>query len=335
MARRRYAVHGGRSAARTAAAAVAALAGIVGMTGAAALWGAPGAASAAPLPVATGFYQGVVDEMANPGGSQPGSDDYDCVPTAQHPEPVVLLHDMGATRQSNWATFVPALKNEGYCVYSMTYGVVPGVGSTSMGNPLGGFAPLEESAADLAGFVDGVLDAPGTRRGPGTGKVDLIGHAEGALVAGYYAKVLGGAADVDHLVALAPTWQGVGGPGATVPQPVAGQLMHECPYCVQAAGGSEFIRALNEGGTPYAPGVRYTNIVTRYNWGLDPESGLVPGPETTSIVVQDGCAQDQSEHDGLGASPRAVAFALNALDPEHPRPVPCTVILPFVGTAVG
>lgn len=301
----------------------------------------PAAAAADPLPVPTNFYAGVAAELANPGGSLPGSNDYGCEPSAEHPNPVVLLHDMGATRQSNWATFIPALANEGYCVYSISYGVIPGVGSTSAGSPLGGFAPLADSAHELGAFVDDVLAAPGTRRGVDSGTVDIIGHGEGALVANYYTKVLGGAPNVDRFVALAPTWEGFGGDlarkygGENTPEQFRGALEHECPYCIDGAAGSDFMAQLNARGSPYAPGVKYTNIVTRYNWGLDYTSGLVPGPNVTNIVVQDGCESDYSEHDGVGASPRALAFALNALDPGNPRPVPCGTILPFAGTMVG
>ncbi|WP_182346276.1 esterase/lipase family protein [Tomitella gaofuii] len=309
----------------------------------ASVFGAGAPAAAAPLPVPDNFYAGVAAELANPGGSLPGSNDYDCAPTQDHPRPVILLHDLGATRQSNWATFVPALANEGYCVYAVTYGVVPGKGFESHGQPLGGTAPIEASAGELADFVDGVLEAPGTRRaaaaGIGDGTVDLLGHAEGALVAGYYAKVLNGADSVHEIVSLAPTWRGAGGDMAAryadrIPPQWRAAVYDQMPYFMQVMTGSDVIEALNAGGTPYAPGVEYTNIVTRYNWGIDYSSGLVPGQQVTNIVVQDGCNTDYSEHDGIGASPRTVAFVLNALDPAHPRPVPCGVILPFVGTMV-
>src|SRR5699024_1816692 len=108
-----------------------------------------------------------------------------------------------------------ALANAGYCVYALTYGVVPGEGFESNGEPLGGTAPIQVGAQELADFVDGVQSAPGTveaaRGGIGDGTVDLLGHGEGALVAGYYAKVLGGADHVHSIVSLAPTWAGAGG----------------------------------------------------------------------------------------------------------------------------
>lgn len=297
-------------------------------------------AAPAPLPVPEIFFQGVVDEMLSPGASAAGTNDYDCEPSAEHPNPVILLHDLGATRQSNWAVFGPALANEGYCVYAISFGVVPGTGSTSMGNPLGGFAPMADSARELDAFVDGVLDAPGTRRGANTGKVDILAQSQGVLVAGYYAKVLGGGAKVDKFVSLVPAWNGFGrefglGVGSyDALGPAKDQLYKECPYCIEAASGSEFLQELNAGGSPYAPGVKYTNITTRYNWGMHGADGLVPGAGATDIVVQDGCESDYSEHDGIGASPRAFGFALNALDPENPRPAPCGLVIPLLGMMV-
>ena len=47
--------------------------------------------------------------------------------------------------------------------------------------------------------------------------------------------------------------------------------------------------------------------------------------------MQDDCATDYTEHFEIAADPVAAGYVLNALDPAHPRPVPCTVVLPFEG----
>jgi pimeloyl-ACP methyl ester carboxylesterase len=60
--------------------------------------------------------------------------------------------------------------------------------------------PARENAAKLAALVDKV--------GHG-GKVDLITHSAGALIALTYVKLLGGANRVDHLILIAPTRRGV------------------------------------------------------------------------------------------------------------------------------
>jgi triacylglycerol lipase len=51
-----------------------------------------------------------------------------------------------------------------------------------------------------------------------------------------------------------------------------------------------------------------------------------------NIVVQDHCDTDYTEHFQIAADKVASVYVLNALDPAHPRPVPCVVVLPFVGT---
>jgi hypothetical protein len=50
-----------------------------------------------------------------------------------------------------------------------------------------------------------------------------------------------------------------------------------------------------------------------------------------NITLQDQCGLDFSEHFAIVADPVAAADVLNALDPAHPRPVPCVLVLPFVG----
>jgi triacylglycerol lipase len=45
-----------------------------------------------------------------------------------------------------------------------------------------------------------------------------------------------------------------------------------------------------------------------------------------NITVQDQCPLDFAEHLAIAADPIAAA-----LDPAHPRPVPCVFVAPFVG----
>ena len=97
------------------------------------------------------------------------------------------------------------------------------------------------------------------------------------------------------------------------------------------AGTSAVPRALDADGV-CQPQVTYTNIQTRYDEAIVPYTvGLVSGPHTTNILVRDCCPADYSEHAGIAGSARAAAFALNALDPARPRPVPCYFIAPVTG----
>ncbi|MBF6334001.1 esterase/lipase family protein [Nocardia transvalensis] len=297
-----------------------------------ALWAGAGAAHA-KYPVVYNFFAGIPGELRNPGGSLPGSNDWSCRPSAAHPAPVVLLHGTGGGAQTNWGVYVPLLANEGYCVYALTYGALDLPWPLSA---IGGMRPIEQSAAEVAAFVDRV------RAATGAAKVDLIGHSQGNVVGNYYIKRLGGAVKVGRFVAIAAPWTGTFAPMVDPVRAFARQLGAEpavdgllsagmCVPCSQMAGHSEFMNALFADGV-YDPNVIYTNIGTRYDELVVPHSiGLMPGPGTTNILVQYGCPADLSDHAGIAGSPRAALFALNALDPGNPRAVPCHLVPPITG----
>lgn len=259
-------------------------------------------AQATPLPVDYSPVPGYAAEIAHPGGSLPGSNDWTCRPSAAHPNPVVLVHGTLGGQQTNWGVLAPVLANEGYCVYALTYGANAALPWPA--SAVGGLAPVEQSSAELAAFVDRVLTATGAH------KVDLVGHSQGTFMPTYYAKFLGGANKIDKYVSLAPLWHG----SELIPPELA-------------RANDKVI----EGGA-YLPNITYTNIMTRYDELVVPyTSGYLAGPNATNIVVQDGCEQDHTGHAGLAYTRRAAGFVLNALDPAHPRPVPCDFIPPFGG----
>ncbi|MEZ5210215.1 esterase/lipase family protein [Gordonia sp. (in: high G+C Gram-positive bacteria)] len=291
--------------------------------------GAPGAARAHDtLPVSHDFFDGARAELRNPGGSLPGSNDWHCTPSAAHPNPVILVHGTGGNRQTNWATMVPALHNEGYCVFALTYGVRPG--TTWPVSALGGLNDMRTSAVELQRFVARVRAATGARQ------VDIVGHSEGTLMPAYWVKYRGGAHEVDKYISLAPYWKGqdssaCNGAAAVLDSVGAGGLW-PYPECNQEQYGSAFMNQINAGGGPYVPGIAYTNVMTRHDGIVEPYTdGDVPGPRTTNIVLQDTCPADRSDHLSIVASPRSVAVVLNALDPAHPRPVPCVPVAPGLG----
>ncbi|EKT78641.1 lipase [Rhodococcus opacus M213] len=292
-----------------------------------------GVASAAPTyPVPDSFLAGVPLELGNPGGSAPGSNDWSCVPSDAHPEPVVLVHGTGGARQTNWAVYAPLLANEGYCVYSLTYGNFPELPWPL--DAIGGMTPIDTGTAQIATFVDQVLSSTGAS------KVDLVGHSQGTLQANNYVKFFGGADKVSKIVSLAPPWHGTYGND----QISVGRSMRAlgiddevaagfpvCGACPEMFQGSAFIDRMRADGV-YVPGIEYTNIATRYDELVVPyTSGIEPGPNTTNIVVQDGCEQDYSDHVAVAGSARAAGFVLNALDPAHPRDVPCRFVAPVAG----
>lgn len=291
----------------------------------------PHAASAAPnLPVPYSTLAGAAAELTSPGASPPGANDWSCRPTAAHPEPVVLVHGLGANMTENWQTISPLLANNGYCVFALTYGTDSGAG---LGSQVGGLQPMEQSARDLGAFVDRVLAATGAR------KVDLVGHSEGATMPYYYLKALGGTAKVARYVGLAPVYHGttlfglstlLSAAAASVPGGAA-LVSQYCGSCQEFLPGSSFLAAL-DATAPAVSGVSFTDVTTRFDEVVVPyTSGFLNGANVTNIVVQDQCPLDLVDHVALAADPVAAQDVLNALDPAHAVAPACTAVLPFIG----
>ena len=283
----------------------------------------PASAATQPLPVPYNFLPSAILGGA-PNANAPGTNDWSCKPTAEHPRPVVLVHGTAGNRSTNWRTYGPLLKNNGYCVFALTYGTIAGLPYPV--KALGGFTSMRTSAQQLSTFVDQVLTATGATQ------VDFVGHSQGTLMPNYYVKFLGGAPKVHSYISLAPLWHGT----MTAPLPVIIKLFKldpeavpVCTACAQMDSGSPFIAQMRAGGVA-VPGVNYVNIVTKYDELVRPyTSGIESG--MTNIVLQDYCRLDRSEHFQIAADRNATLHVLNALDPAHPRPLTCTLSLPFVG----
>lgn len=274
--------------------------------------------------------------IQHPTAAPAGANDFSCRPSPAHPNPVVLVHGLGATMGENWATMAPLLADNGYCVFALTYGLDPGE------QYVGGLAPMEDSSAELASFVDRVLAATGAA------KVDLVGHSEGTVMPQYYLKFRGGAAKVDKYVAMTPLYKGttLQGIGALVTAletafprftgPISTGIATECGSCQEFLAGSPFLRHLYADGVYAVPGVQYTTIMTRYDELVTPyTSGRLNAPNATNIVVQNQCPIDFAEHVAVAFDPTVGQDILNALDPAHPKPVPCRLVLPIVGAPLG
>jgi triacylglycerol lipase len=107
-----------------------------------------------PLPVPYSFAAGIAAGITTPGAAPPGSNDFGCQPSAQHPNPVVLLHGFAANMTDSWQTVAPLLANHGYCVFALNYGTYPSIDPTLQ---LGGLDYIENSSAQLKEFVTRVL----------------------------------------------------------------------------------------------------------------------------------------------------------------------------------
>lgn len=295
--------------------------------------GFAGAAPTAKLPESYNFFAGIPYELSHPGGSLPGSNNFSCKPTSEHPRPVVLVHGTGGAKTTNWGAYVAMLANRGYCVYALTYGAIGGLPWPA--TAVGGMGPIEASAAQLGRFIDRIRGATGAKT------VDIVGHSQGTFMPSYYIKKLGGADTITNYVSLAPLWNGTGGSMVAPISEAIGRLgagdhwLPICTACGQMSPGSATMKVIWSGGSPYVKGINYTNISTRYDELVMPyTSGQQPGrpgESVRNIVVQDTCASDYSDHLAIAGSKRAAFFVLNALDPQHPVKVPCMVVPPFTG----
>jgi pimeloyl-ACP methyl ester carboxylesterase len=274
--------------------------------------------------------------VTNPTAPSAGANNWSCKPSAAHPEPVVLVHGAGANMGLDFGPMSPLLADNGYCVFALTYGTEPGE------NFSGGLVPMEQSSHQLAALVNKILAATGAT------KVDLVGHSEGTVMPQYYLKFLAGAAKVDKYVALAPLYHGTTLFGVSTLismleqafpalATLIGQLLSPlCGSCLEFVAGSPFLKHLYADGVYAVPGVTYTTIMTRYDEAVVPyTSGMLNAPNATNIIVQDQCPIDYAEHDALAWDPVTAQDILNALDPAHPHPVPCTLVLPLIGEPLG
>lgn len=230
----------------------------------------------------------------------PGANDWDCRPSASHPAPVVLVHGTFGDRKHLLEALSKDLAGAGFCVFSLDYGNR-------------GTQDVTRSAAELATYVDRVLDATAADR------VSLVGHSQGGMMPRYYIKYLGGDRVVDDLVGIAPSNHGtslIGSGGGNLLGGVVGVV---CRSCLQQSAGSAFLADLNRGDETPGP-VSYTQITTRYDQVVVPHTSghLAEGPATTNLTVQDLCSHVYNEHVTLPQARVTRSIVLHALTTDGP-----------------
>lgn len=253
----------------------------------------------------------------HPGSVPPGVNDFSCLPTPAHPNPVVLAHGSDSSAYSDWAAIGPRLAESGFCVFAVNYGGAPGATSFATED-------MHLSAGQLREFVERV------RSDTGAAKVDLLGFSQGATVARYYVNRLGGAAVVDRWIGVAsPTYGGIFYglvPAAdAIPGGRAVVSLFTTVAVAQQAQGSDFLTALNAGGDT-VPGVRYTTIATRYDEMIQPYTNIaLRDPGATNILIQDLCPQDMTGHMNMVYDEFTIGLVMGALDANVPAPA-CTTV---------
>ncbi|MEV0247514.1 alpha/beta fold hydrolase [Nocardia sp. NPDC050712] len=243
----------------------------------------------------------------------PAANDWNCKPSAAHPNPVVLVHGTTANSALNWWTLSPELAGAGYCVFTFDYGMT----LLSWGL-IGGLGDIPRSAETMRVFVDKVLAATGAA------EVDVVGHSQGGMMPNYYLKRLGGAAKVGTLIGLAPSNHGTTA-GGLVELTDAARLsgwingfytLLGYPAFTQQAAGSDFQKALFADGDT-VPGVRYVVIQTRNDRVVTPyTNAFLQGDDVTNILIQDHCPSDPVGHVGLALDSPTHQHILNLLGPN-------------------
>ncbi|WP_067855254.1 esterase/lipase family protein [Nocardia shimofusensis] len=278
-------------------------------------------------PPATAFLAAFGHGLLNPDVAPPGSNDWTCKPTAEHPEPVVLLHGTWENAYDNFAYVSQPIHDAGHCVFTFNYGksgLIQGGGLGPVLPGRNGTGYMEDSAKQIDVFVDRVLQATGAE------KVNIVAHSQGGTVARQYLRFEGGADKVDQLMTFGATHHGttligIGALGRAINNlgiDVLGLVEIFVGHAgIQQTVGSNFINNLNAGGDT-EPGVEYTVVGSRYDEITTPYDSTFlqagPGATVRNITLQDGCEQDLSDHLTLMYSPRALSIILNTLDPSQP-----------------
>jgi triacylglycerol esterase/lipase EstA (alpha/beta hydrolase family) len=257
--------------------------------------------------------------------SPPGSNNWRCQLSREHPRPVILVHGTFGDMSDSWQALSPLLHDNGYCVFALNYGSHRGSGR------IGIYATgaIARSANQLSGFVNRVRAATHAQQ------VDIVGHSQGGTMPRYYLKFLGGAAKVHTLVGLAPSNYGTTLDGLLTLAaffPGAATLVSSaCPACREQEKGSGLLGRLDAGGDTVA-GVHYTVIQSRDDEVVTPYgSAFLSGAGVTNIVLQRQCRLDHGEHLSMPYDHIANADVLTALDPHHPVKPRCTPVLPIRG----
>jgi pimeloyl-ACP methyl ester carboxylesterase len=257
----------------------------------------------------------------------PGVNDPGCRPSAAHPEPVVLLHGLGANATEDINLLQRDLAGRGYCTFSVTYGAHPEFPQ------VGGLRAVADSATEIRAFIEQVLGETGAA------KVDVVGHSEGAFQSLYVTKTQGIAGRIARVVAIAPPTHGTTFAGLYNLAYLLGQASRDavgrvlqsfgCAACDDLGPGGAAVRTLDDG--PIAqPGVAYTILTSRFDELVTPTStAFVREPGVVDAYVQDTCPFDPVGHLGEAYDPTVWQMVANALDPAHAARVACSFGFPL------
>lgn len=266
---------------------------------------APAARADTRLPIG-GLPQAAAGYAFHP-GSVAGANDWNCRPSAAHPDPVVLLPGTFANIGANFVALSPMLKNAGYCVFATNFGMT----WLSAGR-VGGLDTETDSGNQVAAFIDRVLAATGAD------KVDIVGHSQGGSMGINYVKLHDGGNKVGTYVGWGQSSNGTTLSGITTAATALGVL--GIANVGLAAWGAPGLRdqqvgsAYNQrtGAIPLPNGPKYVTIQTKYDAVVTPyTTQSLPGAQ--NLVVQDLCPTDTVGHVGFFLDGPTLQLTMNAL----------------------
>ncbi|MEU0398176.1 alpha/beta fold hydrolase [Streptomyces sp. NPDC006208] len=251
----------------------------------------------------------------------PGANDWSCRPSAEHPNPVVMLPGTFFNIGADFVKAAPRLKNNGYCVFAMNYGFT----SASFGR-VGGLGHNRDSAAQLDAFVARVQQATGAA------KVDIVGHSLGSSVSMWWMKKMDGADKVAHYVGWAPSSHGTDLNGIVRLADSLNAMgfvtglfeVAQFPGVLEQADTSDYTRELWADGDTVPEGPEYTVVMTEHDKVITPyATQALKGDDVTNIVLQDMCPDDKAGHMGLFNDDPTLQLTMNALadGPDDFKPV--------------
>ncbi|KAM3504449.1 hypothetical protein MY11210_008347 [Beauveria gryllotalpidicola] len=249
--------------------------------------------------------------------------DFSCQPSADHPNPVLFLHGLGATWYEDIFLLESFLQTKGFCTFSLTYGAFDGFPF------VGGLKPIDESSYQIAGLINEVHAKTNAT------KIDIVGHSEGGFQALYVPKFREGiAALVEHIVAIAPPthgttfahlWTLVQLLGKDARRDI-GALLEKlgCAACNEISIGGSSIAKLNDGKPIVQPGNKVTIIISKLDELITPTTtAFIREDGVENIYVQDYCPFDPVGHIGEAYDMNVWNLVLNSLENQVGRKFFC------------
>jgi hypothetical protein len=253
--------------------------------------------------------------------------DFSCR-SSTHPNPVVLLHGLGATYYEDINILELYLQSQGYCTFSTTYG------EYALFPFVGGLKPIATASDEIASFIKTVQTKTGAT------KVDLVGHSEGAFQVLYVTKFGKGIKEiVQRVFAIAPPTHGttflslynVTDISPQLTRPLVDQVIKAvgCAACADLLPQGDAVKRLNDGRPIAQEGVSYTILTSKNDQLVVPtETSFVREEGVRNLYVQEFCPLDPVGHIGEAYDPNVMELVRNALRDDLAGPEVCVLGFP-------